>query len=416
MRPLGQYARDYGAGVGIWARGGYWMNRHDATATVTLWPLVIATNGERPRPLSTNTLAARRGGMQSFAEGIDYTLRYATTPVGIGPSNRVGVSFEKQQGVFENRVFAAHTFGRFAAIGRDRGTLTAEVGHLRQPYRRAFDLYDETLWPEKAHRVWAGLRYDAGRSDARGERRIQIGGQVGGSLRSITGGGGGGGLLGASLLTDPTMAWAKATVSRPLGPLTVRARTMAMLGVQNLALDQRFNLGTGSQHGVWRSETARAALGAAGERYTPAGDVPYVHALSAHGPTGYLAEDGGFPGVGGAARSVVTGNVEVETRPFHARLPLRAMAYSGVAVLPFASGGSVFATPVFTDGDSYLADAGIGLRLALSDLPWLRRLTTTSDALGGARLAARVPLWVRIPNGSDDEFKFRTLFGVELPF
>lgn len=413
VRPLVQYARDYSVGVGIWARGGYWMNRHDATAALTVWPLVVATDGEKPLPVENETLAAQRDGLESWTEGIDYTLRYATTPLRFAPRARAGVAFEKQQGVFENRLWGAWTFGTWAALGRDRGTLTAEVGHLRQPYRRVFDLYDEALWPEKAHRVWAGLRYAAGRSDRRGERRIEVGGQVGANLRSLTSGGV---LNSAAVLSDPTLAWAKATVSRPAGPLTLRARTMAMLGVQNLALDQRFNLGTGSQQSVWRNETARAALAAAGERYTASGDVPYVHALSAHGPTGYLAEEGGFPGLFGVARSVVTGNVEVETRPLHTRLPLRALAYSGIAVLPVAANGSLFATPDFTDGDSYLADAGLGLRLALADLPWLQRLTSTSDALSGARLSARVPLYVRMPNGTRDEVRFRTLFGVELPF
>ncbi len=444
VRPLVQVARDYGAGVGVWARGGYWMQRHDATAALTLWPLVIASNGERPRRLANPFgipvgVVADRAGLQSFTEGIDYTLRYATSPVRYGLQTRVGASFEKQQGVFENRLFASRTFGRWSALGRDRGTLTAELGHLRQPYRRVFDLYEEPLWPEKAHRVWAGLRYDAGRNDAKGERRIQIGGQVGASLRTITDPRERGRLLDPTYATDPTMAWAKATVSRPLGPLTLRARTMAMLGVQNLALDQRFVLGTGSMHGVWRSETARAVLGAAGERYTTSRTVcdftgpdcrdipgegrtvPYVHALSAHGPTGYLTEGSGFPRIIGAARSVVTGNVEIETDVIHPRLPIRALAYSGLAVMPVTPDGffgAVFATPDFTNGESYFADAGVGLRLALVDLPWLRRFTTTSDALSGARLTARLPFYVRDPRDEGDrkEIKFRTLFGVELPF
>lgn len=130
-RPLVQYAKDYGVGVGLWARGGYWMNRHDVTAALTVWPLVVGTDGERPRPSAFVYPRPRRGYTSAF-EGVDYTLRYATTPVRFAPRARAGVAFEKQQGVFENRLWGSWTFGRWAGLGRDRGTLTAEVGHLRQ--------------------------------------------------------------------------------------------------------------------------------------------------------------------------------------------------------------------------------------------------------------------------------------------
>ena len=278
-RPLAQYARDYGFGVGIWARGGYWMNRHDATAALTVWPLVVATDGDRP----AYAPGAAREGLTSFAEGIDYTLRYATTPLRFAPRARAGVAFEKQQGVFENRLWGSWTFGDWVGLGRDRGTLTAELGHLRQPYRRAFDLYDQPFWFDKTHRVWAGLRYGAGRRSATGEKRFEIGGQVGTNLRNLTSGGIDG-------LDDPTKAWAKGLVARVAGPLTLKAWSMALVGVQGLAVDERHLVGTGPLHEVWRHESARAALSAAGEDLT--GDGPYVHALAAHGPTGYLAFSG----------------------------------------------------------------------------------------------------------------------------
>ena len=447
-RPLATYAVDYGGGVGVRAAGTAWTNRHEFAGALKLWPQVIASNGDHPayRPLRSfnpegeddDEFRRVRGTYRSWFEGVDYALRYATSPRVPGTRLRGGVSFEKAMGFYENRATLARRFGRWAPLGRDRGTLTAEVGHFRAPYARAFDLFDVRYAGYGAHRVWAGLRYAAGR----GENRVELGGQAGSSVRALTGAGSNGPFP-SNFLSDPTKVWVKAQRAWAFGPLTARARMMGLLGTQNLAFDERFVLGHGTPRDLWLNPATRAVLAAAGERYgtrvEESGGVPryertkpLLYPVSPYGPTGYALEREA-PLSPVPARSTVTGNLELETRPVDPALPLRAFAFSGLAVLgdPDAESdglSTLLTTPDFTNTDAYYVDAGLGLRLAVADVPLLRRWTAQSDALGALRLTARFPLWLfnptattdyvndRTTRSSEDAFKFRYLLGVELGF
>ena len=446
-RPLVTYAVDYGVGVGVRAAGRAWTNRHEFVGALKFWPRVIASNGDEPvyRPLRSfnpegeenDDFRRVEGTYRSWFEGLDYSFRYATSPRVPGTRLRGGVSFEKAMGFYDNRLTLARRFGRWAALGRDRGTLTAEVGHFRAPYARSFDLFDVRYAGYGAHRVWAGLRYAAGR----GENRIEVGGQAGSSVRALTGAGDS--PFPSNFLGDPTKAWVKAQRAWTLGSLTARARLMGLLGTQNLAGDERFLLGYGTPRDLWLNPATRAALAAAGERYgtrvEESGDVvryeetkPILYPVSPYGPIGYALERNlALPAV--PVRSTVTGNLELETRPLDPAFPLRAFAFSGLAVLGDPDEGfngfeALYTTPDFTNADAYYVDAGLGLRLAVADVPLLRRWTAQSDALGALRLTARFPLWLynptattdyvndRTTRSSEDAFKFRYLLGIELGF
>ena len=90
----------------------------------------------------------------------------------------------------------------------------------------------------------------------------------------------------------------------------------------------------------------------------------------------------------------------------------RLSAFSGI--------GTTWNEGAFLSGfaaDNLKADAGIGARYSISEIPHLERWTAQSDFLQGLDVVAKFPLWASDPGrieGSTDEFDFRWRIGIEL--
>jgi hypothetical protein len=192
-----------------------------------------------------------------------------------------------------------------------------------------------------------------------------------------------------------------------LGPFTGQANFQFGLGADGLLPHKRFVLGGRSLESQWRNDTYRQSS-AAFEH--PASDAHLV-GFGPAGPVAYLRA--GRPGLTG--EDIVAGRLSLGDTPFpgvNALSPLRLSVFSGIGTT--WSDGAFLAG--FDSGD-LKADAGIGARYSISDIPHLDRWTAQSDVLQGLDVVAKFPVWASDPGlieGSTDEFEFRWLIGIEL--
>jgi hypothetical protein len=194
-----------------------------------------------------------------------------------------------------------------------------------------------------------------------------------------------------------------------LGPLTGQANFQFGLGADGLLPQKQFVLGGRSLEQQWRNDTYRQSSAAFEQ---PVSDGHLV-GFGPAGPVAYLRVPNSR--LGRTGENVVAGRLSLGGTPFttvNALSPLRLSVFSGIGTAwdegAFLSG---------FDADALKADAGIGARYSISEIPHLDRWTAQSDFLQGLDVVAKFPLWASDPGlieDSSDEFDFRWLIGIEL--
>jgi len=408
VRPLGLYAHDFGFGGGVQARGQYFMGEHAIRATLTVWPEVLASNGDDPTLVSNaqpvpNFIQAPDTG--SWVDGVDYELSYEHPFPAFGPRATVAASATKHLGVLENRVdlqaplrspladveeeLQFSLIQQYNPSDRAFGITRSERGTFCTPFPDPCPTYNIVRNPwNQAHAVSGRLDYTI----ARGDKRVHAFAELGGTL------GGVGQASRIGLHTQQTTT---------LGPLDGRLNFRLGLGADQLLPAKQFVLGGRSLEDQWRNDTFRQASAAFEQ---PAADAHLV-GFGPSGPVAYLRDaQSGFTG-----ENVISGRLSVGGTPFpqiNPLSPLRLSAFSGIGTV--WSEGAFFAG---FDADRLVGDAGFGARYAVSEIPHLDRWTAQSDVLQGLDIVAKFPVWASDPaiiDPSQDELAFRWLIGVEL--
>ena len=413
IRPLGLYADTFGFGGGVQARGQYLFGDHRLRASLTLWPQVLASNGDDPDltpssgfPNTGPGALPDRADAGSWVGGIDYELRYTMPADRLTPRSTVSVSAEKKQGLLENRLALNLPLNGVLDDGTHRLTLSGV--HQFNPSDRVFGagrtLYrvrQDVFFAEAAnynpfqqsHLASATVNWTA---ESNGNR-LSLFGELGGSLKAD------GRLPGANRIR------VEGTQTRDLGPLTARADIQVGLGSDDLALHKRFVLGGRSVESQWRSDVFRQTSAAFS---SPVEDVHLV-GFGPAGPVAYLRPfDGRSAGLIGP--NVVSGRLSLHARPFsavNALSPLGVEAFSGL--------GSTWEDGAFFAGfrtEDLVGDAGLGASYDFTQIPHLGRWIAQSDVLQNLKVTAKFPLYASDPAllGDEDEFGFRWLIGVEL--
>ncbi|MFB6247771.1 MAG: hypothetical protein ABEL97_04290 [Salinibacter sp.] len=112
---------------------------------------------------------------------------------------------------------------------------------------------------------------------------------------------------------------------------------------------------------------------------------------------------------------MAAGRLSLGGTPFPAVDPLSPLRLS-----VFSGGGTVWDGGLSNqthDSGEWVADAGVGARYAISEIPHLDRWTAQSDVLRGLDVVAKFPVWASDPGliePGQNEFEFRWLIGVEL--
>ncbi|WP_456425000.1 M1 family aminopeptidase [Rhodocaloribacter sp.] len=396
VRPLAQYTHDFGAGVGLQARGAYVLGRYRAQATVKLWPEVLFSGGDDPA-LDTDP---RR---TSFFDGIDYAASYAHPIRALGPFAALTFSARKHLGFMENEIALSTPFGSRAGAG---GPHRLTVSLLHQ-YRASDRFFRPTGFPTlrpdfpRLHLGSLRLAYAYVKDGSRAEVTVELGGALEAVFPRDT-------PASANRIT------ADFTEDLRLGRFPVRYRVRFGLGAPGLAFHKRPRLGVGSYEDRWRSAAFRN-VAAAFER--PLDDAHLV-AFSGVGPVAYALSRTGAGRrrviLGArAARNIFAGTVTLGSGPVSAHPwlhPFEAEAFFGF--------GTVWNEELLGVAlRDLVADAGVSLAYDVSALAPLRRWIAQSDALSGLRLVARFPLWASNPEHiarDEDAFAFRWLLGVQL--
>jgi hypothetical protein len=425
VRPLFSYAHDFGFGGGVQVRGQYFRGERRLRATVTLWPEVLFSSGGDPAliddPVSSPILLAD-SDTGSWFSGLDYEFRYEHPFDPFGARATVELSATKHLGVLENRLSVraplrspladTNEHLRFSLLqqinpsdrvfGLSRSTSSTRICPIVPPCTTVTRTRLTNPWGE-SHAVSARLDYTiASEGD-----RIQAFAELGGTLRASESN-----ALAMQFGSGRTFDQASrvsltAQETGNLGPFTGQANFQFGLGADGLLPHKRFVLGGRSLESQWRNDTYRQSS-AAFEH--PVSDAHLV-GFGPAGPVAYLRA--GRPGLTG--EDVVAGRLSLGDTPFpgvNALSPLRLSVFSGIGTT--WSDGAFLAG--FDSGD-LKADAGIGARYSISDIPRLDRWTAQSDVLQGLDVVAKFPVWASDPGlieGSTDEFEFRWLIGVEL--
>ncbi|MCS4155590.1 hypothetical protein GGQ03_002893 [Salinibacter ruber] len=394
VRPLAGYADDFGFGGGLQVRGQYFRGERQLRGTVTLWPEVLFSGGDDPASLS----GAETG---SWFDGLDYEFRYKHPLPSFGARATIGVTAAKHLGVLENRL-SVQTALRSPLADMDE-RLQFSVLHQLNPSDRVFGATYPTQnqtnpWGQ-SHAVSARLNY----TKAHGGDRVSAVAELGGALRSFD----------SDVLSGPFDQASRVSLTAQktadLGALTGRANLQFGLGADGLLPHKRFVLGGRSLEAQWRNDTYRQASAAFEQ---PVSDAHLV-GFGPAGPVAYLRAANGRLGLSG--ENITAGRLSFGGTPFptvNALSPLRLSAFSGI--------GTTWNEGAFLSGfaaDNLKADAGIGARYSISEIPHLERWTAQSDFLQGLDVVAKFPLWASDPGrieGSTDEFDFRWRIGIEL--
>ncbi len=420
LRPLGLYAEDFGFGGGVQARGQYYMGDHTLRTTVTLWPEVLASGGNDPALTSGSGPSMPEDNQTgSWFDGIDYELHYEHPVPLLTPRATLQIAATKRQGVLENRVSTHIPLNSPLADTNER----LRIALLQQlnPSDRVFGLYRSPIqlrdqegnligtttflvnpWGE-SHVASARIDYTA----TNGRDRISAFAEAGGSFIGY----GGTQTSGPVPLNNANRAALEARKTSSIGGLTGEAALQLGIGADGLLPHKRFRLGGGSVEAGWRNDTYRQGSSPFDR---PVADA-HLAGFGSAGPVAYLLSTKGLRSSGLSGQSVVEGRLSLGGVPFPSVNPLsqlRLSLFSGV--------GTVWNdTPVAADYNSgeWVADAGVGARYNISEIPHLDRWTAQSDFLQGLDIVAKFPIWASDPaliNPNQNELEFRWLIGVEL--
>lgn len=427
-RPTAWYASTFGAGIGVRAQGRYWLNRWNSEAELQVWERPLRT-----RALSEDDVPLSRPGLSrpSWIDAVDYHVRLESSLPAISPRTRYAVSASKRLGVVENRAEVRHTRGRFAALGQNRGVISAYAVHQGQPTQRALALDG---FPVLAgdHVAFAGLGFEAGRGLTQLTVRAEVGGSLRPSVRAPQSS-----VPPALALSIPTRATAArltldARYGRSFGKMEATSRLFVGLAPRNLAWHRQFRAGAQSFEDLWRSDASRSAFA-----LLPAVNPSFnVQAFSGVGPVGYaLAHEGtqgcGAPFVNCAipryglqppgstpmSTSIMAGSVRVKVPsvPLFGVRHLALEAFSGGAMLWGQTSVRDEVRPA-TEA-LFIADAGLSVSLRLTDIPALRRFSALTPALRETRISVHAPLWLSHPEfvGRSAQTGFAYLVGLTSP-
>ncbi|WP_263786462.1 M1 family metallopeptidase [Salinibacter grassmerensis] len=422
VRPLAGYAHDFGFGGGVQVRGQYFRGERRLRGTVTLWPEVLFSGGDEPT--LQNSDLPRPGpflpsdnGTGTWFDGLDYEFRYEHPVDPFGARATVELSAAKHLGVFENRLSLRLPLSSPLADQSERLRLSAvhqlnlsdrAFGLSRTPYNEVRDPSGNVLgtrdqifnpWGQ-SQALFAQLNY----TRARDGNRISAVTELGGTLRAFDSD-----TSPAGSFDQASRIGLTAQKTAELGLFTGRANLQFGLGASNLLPHKQFVLGGQSLENQWRSDTYRQASAAFEQ---PVSDAHLV-GFGSSGPVAYLRAANGRLGLSG--ENITAGRLSLGGTPFptvNALSPLRLSAFSGI--------GTTWNEGAFLSGfaaDDLKADAGIGARYSISEIPHLDRWTAQSDFLQGLDVVAKFPLWASDPGlieGSTGEFDFRWLIGIEL--
>ncbi len=421
VRPLAGYADDFGFGGGLQVRGQYFRGERQLRGTVTLWPEVLFSGGDDPvlqdpdLPAPDSRLPSDNDG-GSWFEGIDYEFSYEHPVPAFSARSTVSLTAAKRLGVLENQLSLQLPLSSPLADRSEQLRLSAvhqlnssdrAFGLSRTPYVQLRDRQGNALgtrdqifnpWGQ-SHAVSARLNY----TKAHGGDRVSAVAELGGALRSFD----------SDVLSGPFDQASRVSLTAQktadLGALTGRANLQFGLGADGLLPHKRFVLGGRSLEAQWRNDTYRQASAAFEQ---PVSDAHLV-GFGPAGPVSYLRAANGRLGLSG--ENITAGRLSFGGTPFptvNALSPLRLSAFSGI--------GTTWNEGAFLSGfaaDNLKADAGIGARYSISEIPHLERWTAQSDFLQGLDVVAKFPLWASDPGrieGSTDEFDFRWRIGIEL--
>ena len=421
VRPLAGYADDFGVGGGLQVRGQYFRGERQLRGTVTLWPEVLFSGGDDP-VLQNPDLPAPDPGLLSdndggsWFEGIDYEFSYKHPVPAFSARSTVSLSAAKRLGVLENQLSLQLPQSSPLADRSERLRLSAvhqlnssdrAFGLSRTPYVQLRDAQGNALgtrdqifnpWGQ-SHVVSARLNY----TKAHGGDRVSAVAELGGALRSFDSD------VLSGTFDQASRVSLTAQKTADLGALTGRANLQFGLGADGLLPHKRFVLGGRSLETQWRNDTYRQSSAAFEQ---PVSDAHLV-GFGPAGPVAYLRASNGHLGLSG--ENITAGRLSLAGTPFptvNALSPLRLSAFSGI--------GTTWNEGAFLSGfaaDNLKADAGIGARYSISEIPHLDRWTAQSDFLQGLDVVAKFPLWASDPErieDSTDEFDFRWLIGIEL--
>ncbi len=421
VRPLAGYADDFGVGGGLQVRGQYFRGERQLRGTVTLWPEVLFSGGDDPvlqdpdLPAPDSRLPSDNDG-GSWFEGIDYEFSYEHPVPAFSARSTVSLTAAKRLGVLENQLSLQLPLSSPLADRSERLRLSAvhqlnssdrAFGLSRTPYAQLRDRQGNALgtrdqifnpWGQ-SHAVSARLNY----TKAHGGDRVSAVAELGGALRSFDSD------VLSGTFDQASRVSLTAQKTADLGALTGRANLQFGLGADGLLPHKRFVLGGRSLEAQWRNDTYRQASAAFEQ---PVSDAHLV-GFGPAGPVAYLRAANGRLGLSG--ENITAGRLSFGGTPFptvNALSPLRLSAFSGI--------GTTWNEGAFLSGfaaDNLKADAGIGARYSISEIPHLERWTAQSDFLQGLDVVAKFPLWASDPGrieGSTDEFDFRWRIGIEL--
>ncbi|WP_251979839.1 M1 family metallopeptidase [Salinibacter ruber] len=421
VRPLAGYADDFGVGGGLQVRGQYFRGERQLRGTVTLWPEVLFSGGDDPvlqdpdLPAPDSRLPSDNDG-GSWFEGIDYEFSYEHPVPAFSARSTVSLTAAKRLGVLENQLSLQLPLSSPLADRSERLRLSAvhqlnssdrAFGLSRTPYVQLRDRQGNALgtrdqifnpWGQ-SHAVSARLNY----TKAHGGDRVSAVAELGGALRSFDSD------VLSGTFDQASRVSLTAQKTADLGALTGRANLQFGLGADGLLPHKRFVLGGRSLEAQWHNDTYRQASAAFEQ---PVSDAHLV-GFGPAGPVAYLRAANGRLGLSG--ENITAGRLSLGGTPFstvNALSPLRLSAFSGI--------GTTWSEGAFLSGfaaDNLKADAGIGARYSISEIPHLERWTAQSDFLQGLDVVAKFPLWTSDPGrieGSTDEFDFRWRIGIEL--
>ncbi len=412
IRPLAGYANHFGPGGGVQARGQYFLGDRTARATLTLWPRVLASNGDAPT-LGSSFQSLDDG---DWFSGLDYELRYQHTFPPFGPRSTIEAQAAKHLGVLENAL-SVHVPLRSPRTDVEE-TLDLSLVHQYARSDRAFGLpatritcFDTTTggacfsplvvpWT-RSHVLSTRLHYEIADGADRVSLTTDVGSALADNFRSSQ----------PPRRSPPplraTRVSLRAQHATSLGPLTGTAALHTGLGANDLVDFKQFVLGGRAFEQQWRADAYRQA---AGIFESPTQDAHLV-GFGPSGPVAYLrAKSFGLTG-----ENVLSGRLSIGGTPFPTLNPLSPLdlsLFSGVGTV--WNEGAFFAG---LDSDKVVGDAGFGARYRVSSIPHLDRWTAQSDVLSNLDVVAKFPIWASdpqlLPNGND-EFAFRWLIGIEL--
>lgn len=426
VRPLASYAHNFGFGGGVQVRGQYFRGERQLRGMFTLWPEVLFSGGDDPDLIDdtgSSPIFLADPDTGSWFNGLDYEFRYEHPFDPFGARATVALSATKHLGVLENRLsFRAPLRSPLTEMSeRLRFSLVQQLNPTDRTYGLSRAASERVIcdidgcspttqtrlanpWGE-SHAVSARLDYTV----TNGGDRVQAFAELGGTLRAsesraLADQFGRGRAFGQASRIGLTVQ-----ETRPLGPLTGQANAHIGLGADGLLPHKRFALGGQPLEQQWRNDTYRQASAAFEQ---PVSDGHLV-GFGPAGPVAYLRAASGRLGLTG--ENIVAGRLSLGGTPFstvNALSPLHLSVFSGIGTT--WDDGAFW--PGF-DADDLKADAGIGARYSISDIPHLDRWTAQSDVLQGLDVVAKFPVWASDPDlieDSTDEFEFRWLIGVEL--